>query len=69
MLVDHILNGERLSKCHAQFSGSNGSVFVEDLNSSNGTRVNGTVCPPFQPMRIRPGDMVDVGGLTLRVSA
>ena len=69
LLVDHVLNRERVSKRHARFSGSNGAVFVEDLNSSNGTRVNGTVCPPFQPMRIRPGDMVDVGGLTLRVSA
>ena len=47
----------------------NGSVFVEDLNSSNGTSVNGVACPPFQPVQIRPGDMVDVGGIALRVSA
>ena len=69
LLVDHVLDGERLSKRHARFSGSHGSVFVEDLNSSNGTSVNGTACPPFQPVQIRPGDMVDVGGIALRVSA
>ena len=68
-LVDHVLNGERLSKRHARFSGSNGSVFVEDLNSSNGTSINGRACPPFQPMQIRPGDMVEVGDIALRVSS
>ena len=69
LLVDHVLDGERLSKRHARFSDSHGSVFVEDLNSGNGTSVNGVACPPFQPIQIRPGDMVDVGGIALRVSA
>ena len=69
LLVDHVLDGKRLSKRHARFSGSNGSIFVEDLNSSNGTSVNGTACPPFQPVQIRPGDVVDVGDIALRVSS
>ena len=69
LLVDHVLDGKRLSKRHARFSGRNGSVFVEDLNSSNGTSVNGTACPPFQPVQIRPGDVVDVGDIALRVSS
>ena len=69
LLVDQVLNGERLSKRHARFSGDNGSVFVEDLNSSNGTHVNGRACPPFQPMQIQPGDTVDVGDIALRVSS
>lgn len=69
LLVDRVLNGERLSRRHARFSGSHGSVFVEDLNSSHGTRINGTACPPFQPVQIRPGDMVEVGDMALRVSS
>ena len=69
LLVDHVLGGEQLSRRHARFSDSNGSVFVEDLNSSHGTRINGTVCPPFQPVQIRPGDMVEVGDIALRVSS
>ncbi len=69
LLVDHVLDGKRLSKRHARFSGGSGSVFVEDLNSSNGTSVNGTACPPFQPVQIRPGDVVDVGDIALRVSS
>ena len=69
LLVDQVLNGERLSKRHARFSGNNGSVFVEDLNSSNGTSVNGRACLPFQSMQIQPGDTVDVGDITLRVSS
>ena len=69
LLVDRVLDGERLSRRHARFSGSNGSVFVEDLNSSNGTSVNGTACPPFQPVQIRPGDVVEVGDMALRISS
>ncbi len=69
LLVDRVLDGERLSRRHARFSGSNGAVFVEDLNSSHGTRINGTACPPFQPVQIRPGDMVEVGDMALRVSS
>ena len=67
-LVDQVLNDGRASRRHARFSGLNGAVYVEDLNSSNGTTVNGTPCAPFEPTAIQPGDMVGVGNLSLRVS-
>lgn len=68
LLVDQALDDDRASRRHARFSGENGAVFVEDLNSGNGTTVNGTRCAPFEPTTIRPGDMVGVGNLSLRVS-
>ena len=68
LLVDRALDDGRLSRRHARFSRLDGSVCVEDLNSSNGTRVNGKQCAPFQPVPIRPGDTVHVGDVELRVS-
>ena len=68
LLVDRALDDRRLSRRHARFSRLDGTVCVEDLNSSNGTRVNGKQCPPFQPVPIRPGDTVHVGDVELRVS-
>ena len=41
LLVDRALDDERLSRQHALFSRLDGTVCVEDLNSSDGTRVNG----------------------------
>lgn len=68
LLVDRTLDDGRLSRRHARFARLDGSVCVEDLNSSNGTRVNGKQCTPFQPVPIRPGDTVHVGDVELRVS-
>ena len=68
LLVDRVLNDDRVSRRHARFSAMNGAVCVEDLNSGNGTALNGTRCVPFQPTAIQPGDTVNVGNTALRVS-
>lgn len=68
LLVDRTLDDGRLSRRHARFARLDGTVCVEDLNSSNGTRVNGRPCAPFKPVPIRPGDTVHVGDVELRVS-
>ena len=68
LLVDRVLNDEQVSRRHARFSAMNGAVCVEDLNSGNGTTLNGTRCAPFEPTAIQPGDTVNVGSTALRVS-
>ena len=68
LLVDQVLDDDRVSRRHARFSGMNGVVCVEDLNSSNGTTLNGAPCAPFEPTTIQVGDRVGVGDITLRVS-
>ena len=70
LLVDWTLDDERVSKRHARFTYRGSGYFVEDLNSTNGTLINGTQpCPPFRPMPVRPGDTVRLGGIELTVSA
>ena len=68
LLVDRMLNDDRVSRRHARFSAMNGAVCLEDLNSGNGTTLNGTRCIPFEPTTIQPGDTINVGNTALRVS-
>ena len=48
-----------VSRRHARFLRVNGVVFLEDLGSANGTRVNGERLTARR--RIRPGDLVQIG--------
>jgi hypothetical protein len=52
------LNDERVSRFHAKVQADNGEVILTDLESTNGTRVNGNV---VQIRRLRPGDRIGVG--------
>src|SRR5436305_5824005 len=52
------LNDERVSRFHAKVQYDNGEIILTDLESTNGTRVNGTV---IRIRRLRPGDRVSVG--------
>jgi len=52
------LNDERVSRFHAKVQYDNGEIILTDLESTNGTRVNGNV---VQIRRLRPGDRVSVG--------
>src|SRR5262245_33515040 len=52
------LNDERVSRFHAKVQFDNDDVILTDLESTNGTRVNGTV---VQIRRLRYGDRVSVG--------
>src|SRR5947209_12389267 len=52
------LNDERVSRYHAKVQFDNGEVILTDLESTNGTRVNGAV---VSIRRLKPGDQVGVG--------
>ena len=56
-----------VSRRHAQISLKNGALFLADLGSVNGTRVNGYALEPDQACRLRDGDCVELGHLTLRI--
>jgi pSer/pThr/pTyr-binding forkhead associated (FHA) protein len=58
--------GERnVSRRHARFLRQNGTVFVEDLGSLTGTRVNGERIAARR--KLRPGDLVQIGDYDLAV--
>lgn len=56
------LNDERVSRLHAKLQEDHGHVILTDLNSTNGSRVNGH---PVQLRVLRPGDHLQIGRCTL----
>jgi len=52
------LNDERVSRFHVKVQQEDGDVIITDLESTNGTRVNGS---PVQIRRLRPGDQIGIG--------
>jgi hypothetical protein len=52
------LNDERISRFHCKVQQEDGDVIITDLESTNGTRVNGA---PVQIRRLRPGDQIGIG--------
>src|SRR5246127_5241162 len=52
------LNDERVSRYHAKVQLDGGDLILTDLESTNGTRVNGNV---VQIRRLRIGDRISVG--------
>lgn len=60
-----VLGDSRVSGQHARIEARDGGLYVTDLGSSNGTRVNGMSVTGSQPLR--PGDVLQVGDTELRV--
>lgn len=52
------LNDERVSRYHAKVQVEDNDIILTDLDSTNGTRVNGTA---IQIRRLRAGDQVSIG--------
>jgi hypothetical protein len=61
------LDDKTLSREHTKFYVENGKLFVRDLESKNGTYLNGTLVKNTQPLK--NGDRVKVGVATFTVMA
>ena len=66
---DIVLGDGYISARHARLTWDGSAWWVEDLNSSNGTRLNGTVCPPLIPIRVGPGARLELGGMIFELNA
>ena len=60
-LVDLPLRVDGLSRRHFRVSVQRGQTFVEDLNSTNGTYVNGARLTPYHARQLRSRDIVGAG--------
>ena len=67
-LCERVLAEESISRRHFRIGLADGEPFVEDLNSLNGTIVDGVPLPPFRPTPLAPGKTLLCGRvrLTLR---
>lgn len=60
--VDVCLKDKGVSRNHLKVSSSGKKIFIRDLGSAYGTRVNGTVIPKDEEFLYRPGTPIKVGG-------
>jgi pSer/pThr/pTyr-binding forkhead associated (FHA) protein len=60
---DIVINDASISRQHAQFLRQADGVYVQDLTSRNGTRVNDE--PLLSPHLLKPGDIISVGNVHL----
>ena len=63
---DIVVDEPYVSATHARFTLQGPALVLEDLNSTNGTLVNGHVID--QPVTLRDGDEVQIGDTIMRVS-
>lgn len=52
-----------VSRLHAALTYQDEQIFLEDLNSTNGTRINGFQLTPERTYRLRDGDELEFGRL------
>lgn len=64
-LTDHGGKEGGVSRRHARITVQGGRVLIEDLNSTNGTRVNSKKLRPHQPHPIEYGDEITLGWVEL----
>ena len=67
-LCELVIDEPGISQRHFRLSLNHGRLWVEDLNSLNGTRVDDLELTPFQPVPLQPGQQLNAGRVTLRLS-
>jgi len=63
LVIDH----PAVSRRHARIEAVAGTWTVRDLSSRHGTKVDGAVLAPNEPVHLRPGSRIDLGPVALRV--
>ncbi len=58
----------RISRRHAQVTNANDQIVVEDLGSTNGTKVNGQPVNAGEKRVVKGGDTISLGGVELKLS-
>lgn len=67
-LVDEVVNDNSVSRRHLRIAQRHGGLYVEDLNSTNGTSVNQRRLAPYKPEPLEYGSVLTLGSIELSVS-
>ncbi|MBO5282418.1 MAG: FHA domain-containing protein [Lachnospiraceae bacterium] len=59
--ADYVLEDRSVSRIHARILEENGSIYLEDLNSTNGTFKNGLRMQPYEKRRLEKNDELCFG--------
>jgi hypothetical protein len=67
-LNDYGARDKGVSRVHAVLRRDRGQVYLVDLGSTNGTRLNGVTLPAHQPVPVVSGDEIRLGKLLMRIN-
>ena len=67
-LCERMIADPTVSRRHCRIGLDGGRLAVEDLNSLNGTLLDGAEVPPFRPQPLRSDQELVLGQVSLRVS-
>jgi predicted component of type VI protein secretion system len=67
-LCDRVIDDPGISRRHLRVGLADGGLFAEDLNSLNGTLLDGEAIQPFQPEPLDQGQALTLGQVVLTVS-
>lgn len=65
---DVMLIDGKVSRRHAQISSDNDVLSIEDLGSTNGTKVDGTKLNPGDKITLKGGETISFGGVEVKLS-
>jgi pSer/pThr/pTyr-binding forkhead associated (FHA) protein len=66
--LDHLEAGMHgVSRLHAELGVGEEQIYLKDLESANGTIVNGKRIPPQRPVSVSNGDLIEIGSLRLQL--
>lgn len=63
--VDIVLDEASVSRLHARITKEGGAVYLEDLNSTNGTYKNGLQLQPYEKRKLEAEDEIQIGKVRL----
>jgi len=66
---DIVLASQAVSRHHAMLLRDDVGLLLVDLESTNGTLVNGVLAPPGEPVRLNDGDVLGFGQVVARYVA
>ena len=66
-VCDTVIEASGVSRRHARITFRDGAFWIEDVNSSEGTSMDGKALTPFVPEKLRDGQSLSVGPVALRV--
>jgi pSer/pThr/pTyr-binding forkhead associated (FHA) protein len=65
---DLVIADGRVSRVHAQFHNTGGQIALEDLGSTNGTKVDGQPLTKGQRLNLTGAEKISFGGVEVRIS-
>ena len=64
---EFIIDHESVSREHARLTHSSGQLYAEDLNTTNGSKVNGRPLSPRERIPLNDGDQLEIGPVVFTV--